>query len=63
MKRFFLYFKTGYGTRQKPKKQGASIRIMKVTQLEDEPFLPISWRIKKIIELEKDAPTVRTSRC
>ena len=42
-------------------KQGASNRIMKVTQLEDEPLLPTPCRIKKVIELEEDVPTVAMS--
>ena len=36
------------------KKQGASNRIMKVIQLEDEPLIPKHCRIKKVIELEED---------
>ena len=34
---------------------------MKVIQLEDEPFLPTPCRIKKVIELEEDIPTITTS--
>ena len=46
--------------RKSQKKQGTSNRIiMKVIQLEDEPFLK-TWRIKKVIELEKDVSTATT---
>ena len=34
---------------------------MKVIQLEDEPFLTTPCRIKKVIELEEDIPTITTS--
>ena len=54
-------FEIEYGTRHKSqKKQGASNRIMKVIQLEDEPLLPAPCRIKKVIELEQDVPNVTT---
>ena len=54
-------FETEYGTRHKSqKKQGASNRIMKVIQLEDEPLLPTPCRIMKVIELEQDVPNVTT---
>ena len=34
---------------------------MKIIQLEDGPFLPTTCRIKKVIELEEDVPTVTMS--
>ena len=34
---------------------------MKVIQLEDEPFLTTPYRIKKVIGLEEDIPTITTS--
>ena len=55
-------FEIEYGTRDKSKrKQGASNRIMKVVQLEDGPLLPTSCRIKKVIELKEDEPSITTS--
>ena len=55
-------FETEYDKRHKSQqKQGQSNRIMKVIQLEDEPFLPTPCRIKKVIELEEDIPTITTS--
>ena len=51
-------FEIEYGTRHKSQqKEGASNRITKVVQLEDEPLLPTPCRIKKVIELEEDIPT------
>ena len=52
-------FKIEYDTRHKSKKtQGASNRIMKVIQIEDEPL--IHCRIKKVIELEEEVPNLTT---
>ena len=53
-------FEIEYDTRHKSKEtQGASNRIMKVIQLEDEPLIPTHCRIKKVIELE-DEPLIPT---
>ena len=54
-------FEIEYDTRNKSKKkQGASNRIMKVIQLEDEPLLPTHCRIKKVTELEEGVPNITT---
>ena len=55
-------FETEYYARHKSQqKQGASNRIIKIMQLEDEPLQSIPCRIKKVIEIEEDLPTATTS--
>ena len=47
-------FEIEYDTRcRRKQREGASNRIMKVIQLDDEPLLPTPYRIKKVTELEK----------
>ena len=42
-------------------KQGASNRIMKIIQLDDEQLLPTPCRMKNIVELQEDMLSVAMS--
>ena len=42
-------------------KQGASNRIMKIIQLDDEQLLPTPCRMKNVVELQEDMKSVAMS--
>ena len=42
-------------------KQGASNRIMKIIQLDDEQLLPTPCRMKNVVELQEDMLSVAMS--